>query len=59
MDNTAQGMILWVLMILFSPILVNIIMIWQDNMGFSDFSQAVVGCSWLAFMGVVLWRNRA
>lgn len=52
-----ENLLMWVLLIFCAPIAINLIMIFQDNMGYSKLAQGLVGVGYLALMGVMFWRN--
>ncbi len=58
MDNAMQKMMLWVFLVIGSPVLVNAIMIWQNNMGFSKLAQGATGVVWLCLMGALMIRKK-
>lgn len=52
-----ESLLMWVVLVFCSPIAINLIMIFQDNMGYSKLSQGLVGIGYLALMGIMFWRN--
>lgn len=58
MDNALQKMLLWTMLLLASPILVNMIMMWQEKMGMSSLAQGATGIAWLAILSFMMLKKR-
>lgn len=53
-----QKFMFWILVLIGSPVAVNLLIMWQENMGYSKDVQGLTALAWITIMGIVLLKKK-